>query len=208
MTFWRICVVGHAPKGIGSHASRRVPLFSPRRPPRARGRPPKACKGMRFGECAARACRCSGPENHCFSVFSLFALSLFAFFISFFSISLPPCADAFSGAAAAAAGSVSLCNSTFSSGLAGLCFLLNVSGEIASPGLGAGRRWRCSRSRRPNDARSRRRIRSLSDDDDEKDVHDDDPQISKSLTAPQPQPQYENVRKQRKAKVLNQPPDT
>ena len=35
------------------------------------------------------------------------SLSLFVFFISFFSISLPPCADVFSGAAAAAAGRVS-----------------------------------------------------------------------------------------------------
>ena len=34
-----IRVVGHAPERIGSHASRRVPLFSPRRRPRARGRP-------------------------------------------------------------------------------------------------------------------------------------------------------------------------
>ena len=34
-----ICVVGDAPERIGSHASRRVPLFSPRRRPRARRRP-------------------------------------------------------------------------------------------------------------------------------------------------------------------------
>ena len=42
-----------------------------------------------------------------FSRSSRCSLSFFVSFISFFSISLPPCADAFSGAAAAAAGRVS-----------------------------------------------------------------------------------------------------
>ena len=38
-------MVGHARKGIGSHASRRVPLLSPRRSPRARERPLESVEG-------------------------------------------------------------------------------------------------------------------------------------------------------------------
>ena len=94
---------------------------------------------------------CDGLCLECWRNIYFFASSRFLvlrrLFLSSFSLhrySRPrsPLCAVFSGAAAAAAGRVSLCNSTFSSGLAGLGFLINVSGEIAFLGRGSRRRLR------------------------------------------------------------------